>query len=186
MKPTIEFLTNIPVYDLGEIILRPIQETDYEDMFEYGSDERVTSWLSWGYKEIEEAKESIQNVFLSRPSKNIPLAHAIVVKETGKMIGTCDFHSVNFEQSKGEIGYCLHADYWGKGFMTKACKQVIRFGFEYLKLDLIEIMHHPDNIGSQIVIERSGFTRDGTIFNKYYGMEIPYYYLSKEDFETKL
>ncbi len=185
MKEKVEYLTNIPTYDLGEIILRPIKETDASDMYEYGSDKNVTKWLSWSYDKIEDAKSSVQSVFLSRPSKGIPLAHAIVHKESNKMIGTCDFHSVNFDQKSGEIGYCLNANYWGKGYMTKACQKMIEFGFDYLKLEIIEIMHHPKNVGSQKVIERTGFNRKGSKFNKMHQMEIPYYTLKKAEYKTK-
>ena len=73
------------------------------------------------------------------------------------MIGTCDYHTINWDKNEGEIGYCINHDYWGRGYMTLACKALISFGFEYLKLDKVVISHLSNNIGSQRVIEKSGF-----------------------------
>ncbi len=152
-----EVLTNLPIVDLGDIYLRAIVFEDYEDMFEYGSDVRVTKNLSWHYETLEDAKQTVPKVFLSRPKRNLPNAYALVTKDTNKMIGTCDFHTIDWEQNTGEIGYALHYDYWGKGYMTLACKALIAFGFNNLKLDTIVISHNILNIGSQKVIEKAGF-----------------------------
>lgn len=179
-QPSTDYLTNIPVMDLGEIVLRPIREDDYRDMFEYGKDDEVTKLLTWNsYKTIEDAKNSVLKFFIPRPKNGQPAAHAIVHKATNVMIGTCDFVGVNWDKEEGEIGYVLNRNYWGKGYMTKVCKAVIQFGFEYLHLQRILIRHHPDNIGSKRVIEKCGFTFTKMHFFEPYGIDIPSYEMKK-------
>ena len=47
MEPlSIKELTNLPVVDLGEIYLRPVEYEDYKDIFEYASDDEVTKTLA--------------------------------------------------------------------------------------------------------------------------------------------
>lgn len=150
-------LINLPRIDFDEIYLRAIDYNDYKDLFEYGSDERVTNSLTWKYEKLEEAEKGIQEVFLSRPSRGLPYAYAIVHKSNNKMIGTCDFHCVDWDKNQGEIGYALNYNYWGKGYMSLACNALIDFGFNNLKLDKVVISHNVKNIGSQRVIEKSGF-----------------------------
>lgn len=53
------------------------------------------------------------------------------------------------------IGYVLSEDYWGKGLMTEAVKEVIRYLFEEVKLDIITIYHYPFNVRSKRVIENA-------------------------------
>jgi ribosomal-protein-alanine N-acetyltransferase len=179
-QPDKEYLTDIPTIDLGEIVLRAIVLEDYKDMYEYGQDDEVTKLLTWNsYQKLEDAKNSVIKFFLPRPDNGQPAAHAIVHKDTNKVIGTCDFVGVNWEKEEGEIGYVLHRDYWGKGYMTKVCKAVIDFGFDYLHLTRIVIRHHPDNIGSKRVIEKCGFTYTGQYFFKPYGIDIPSYEMKK-------
>ena len=171
-----EQLTDIPNYDLGDIILRPIQFSDYKDMFAYGSDDEVTKYLSWSsFQSLDQAKTTMNKVFLSRPERNLPLAHAIVHKKTNKMIGTCDFPSVDWEKKVATLGYCLSRDYWGLGYMTKAVKQIISFAFDYLGIDKIRVQHHPKNMGSKNVILKTGFTYVEEIYNSSLAMVLPTY-----------
>ena len=180
-------LKNIPIYDLGDIVLRPIVLNDYHDMFEYGSDTEVTKYLLWStYTKIDDALFSVNEFFLKRPSKGLPQAHAIIDKKNNKMIGTCDFAGYHPEESRGEIGYVLSKDYWGRGIMTKVCKKVIEFGFDYLDLDLITIRHHKLNIGSKMVVQRCGFKYIKEVYNKRFDSFIPYYELQRRDYEKSL
>ncbi len=185
-KPNIDKLTNIPTYDLGEIYLRAVVYEDYKDMYDYGSDDLVTKTLFWdSYKTVEEAKNAVKEVFLSRPSKGVPSAYAVVHKETNKMLGTCDIFFVDWEREIAEIGYCLNRNYWGRGYMTKACKAVLDFGFNYLGLNKIVIRHHLGNIGSKRVIEKSGFIYKEDVYLEKLDTYFPTYALSKEEYKNK-
>lgn len=188
MKPlTKEKLTNIPIIDMGDLLLRPVQENDYHDVYDYAKDDEVTHFLSWdSYLSIDQAKASVQNVFLSRPSNGVPSAYAIFHKHDHKMIGTCDVFSVKWDDARGEIGYVMHKDYWNRGYMSRVLKEVIAFAFEYLHLEYLDIRHHPDNVGSRRVIEKNGFTYVGDTFFKHYDMDIPSYKMTKEDYLNTL
>lgn len=59
VKLSEEKLTNIPVVDLGEILLRAVISEDYNDMYKYGSDDEVTKYLVWNtYNSINDAINS--------------------------------------------------------------------------------------------------------------------------------
>jgi len=178
---TIIELTNIPIYDLGDLLLRPINASDDHDMYEYGSDEEVTKMLSWNaYKEPLEAKEAIEKLFLTRPAKGLPMAHAIVDKASNKMIGTCDFPPINWEEKVATLGYCLNRNYWNKGYMTRVVKALIPFAFDYLQLNSVKVQHYKENIGSKRVIIKSGFTYIGDEYNKSTNMTMPTYLLKRK------
>lgn len=180
---SIEKLTRLPNIDLGDIYLRAIEFEDYKDMYEYGSDDLVTKTLVWNtYRNIDDAKDSIEKVFLSRPDRGLPLAYAIIHKEDKKMIGTCDFHSVNWDSLTGEIGYVLNRRYWGQGYMSLVCGELIKFGFEYLGLNKIEIGHEINNVGSRRVIEKNGFKLIKTEYHERLKMHGKFYEITKEDY----
>ena len=65
----------------------------------------------------------------------------------------------------GEIGYLLLTEYWSKGIMTEAAKQICRIAFE--KLDIIRItgVYYEPNIASKRVLEKTGFKHEGTKIN---------------------
>lgn len=183
-KFNVSLLEEIEEIDLGDLLLRKIELSDYEDVYDYGKIPEVTEYLVWNYyTKLEDAKESIQNIFLPRPSKGIPAAYAIVVKEINKMIGTCDFHSVDFSKLTGEIGYVLHPEFWGKGYMTRVCKALMDFGYDYLGLKTITIGHDINNTGSRRVIEKCGFRFVKEEYHEGLRMHGRFYELSKEEYE---
>ncbi|MBP2111182.1 GNAT family protein [Paenibacillus silagei] len=59
------------------------------------------------------------------------------------------------------IGYSLDKDYNGKGYMTEAVQQVVRYAFEELKFHRITGEASPDNPGSIRVLENAGFHKEG-------------------------
>ena len=80
------------------------------------------------------------------------------------MIGSLGIEKYNEENNPElaelqgrEIGYVLSRDYWGRGLMPEAVKEVIRWLFETVKLDFIMIGHFDWNSQSRRVIEKCGF-----------------------------
>ncbi|KAL3507931.1 hypothetical protein ACH5RR_033313 [Cinchona calisaya] len=69
---------------------------------------------------------------------------------------------------RGEIGYVLASGYWGKGIATKAVKLVAStIIVECPHLERLEALVDVENIGSQKVSEKVGFSRDG-VLRKYW------------------
>lgn len=101
---------------MHKIRLRPVKIEDAKDLFEYGSNEQVTKYLSWGpYKSINEAILSIENIFLKDPQKLIK--YAIESRTNNKMIGTISI--VKMFDKKIFIGYVLNHKFQNQGIMSK-------------------------------------------------------------------
>jgi ribosomal-protein-alanine N-acetyltransferase len=184
IQPSLEYLKDLPIKDLGDIVLRPVLYEDYKDIYKYGSDEKVTRTLMWDtFKDLSEAIYSVKNVFLNRPEKGVPSAYAIVFKENSQMIGTCDIFKINWDTLVGEIGYVLNRDYWGRGYMTLTCKALLELGFNYLKLNKINIGHMIGNTGSRRVIEKCGFKYIKNKVHPKSKIEVKEYEMTKEDYQ---
>lgn len=71
-------------------------------------------------------------------------------------------------EKTAELGYWLAEDHWGKGVMTEAVRQICREAFE--RFDILRIYAEPfaDNLGSRRVLEKAGFTCEGTMRNGVY------------------
>ncbi len=145
-------LESVPTIDCGDFILREFRYEDYNDLYEYGKDEETVKYVIWGpYAKIDDAIWSLENKFLNRLENGLPNGFAIVWKENNKMIGTCDTPVWYEDTNYVEIGYIINKDYWGRGIVTKACNEVIKYSFNVLKVDGITICHLPENIGSKRV-----------------------------------
>ena len=76
---------------------------------------------------------------------------------TDKVIGSVDFNHQH-EDDVLEIGYTLHPDYWGRGYVPEAARALIDLAFKELDLHKIELSCFGYNLQSQRVAEKLGLT----------------------------
>lgn len=71
-------------------------------------------------------------------------------------------------EKSAELGYWLAEAYWRKGIMSRAVQTICKEAFE--TFDIVRIFAEPfaDNAGSRGVLEKSGFTYEGTMRNGVY------------------
>ncbi|GIL13406.1 MAG: GNAT family N-acetyltransferase [Chloroflexota bacterium] len=86
----------------------------------------------------------------------------ITLKGQDAVIGTCGFHFWKPAYRRVDIGYDLQPPYWGQGYITEACRCLVRWCFENLNLHRVQADCTAGNIGSERVLEKLGFTLEGT------------------------
>lgn len=94
--------------------------------------------------------------------KNETFAFAIIVDE--KAVGSIGvFRQGNIHRQTAELGYYIAEEYWGKGIMTDAVKQICEYVFG--NSDIIRIYAEPFayNVASCRVLEKAGFQYEGTL-----------------------
>ena len=115
--------------------------------------------LPYPYTE-QDGKEFISAMLAA--NENDTFAFAITVN--GKVIGSIGaFRQTNIHNKTAELGYYIAEEYWGKGIMTEAVKQLCDHVFSHT--DIIRIYAEPFayNIGSCRVLEKAGFQYEGTL-----------------------
>lgn len=91
---------------------------------------------------------------------------AFAVTADSKVVGRIGvFRQENIHRQTGELGYYIAEEYWGKGIMTEAVKQICAYVFD--KSDMIRIYAEPFayNAASCRVLEKAGFQYEGTLRN---------------------
>jgi ribosomal-protein-alanine N-acetyltransferase len=61
----------------------------------------------------------------------------------------------------GTLGYWMGAPYAGRGYMTRAVRAIVGFGFGTLRLHRIEAACLPHNSVSKSLLEKAGFRHEG-------------------------
>ncbi|ASC90706.1 GNAT family N-acetyltransferase [Alcaligenes faecalis] len=149
------------------LILRPWQDTDAKDLYEYAKDERVGPIAGWPvHTSVEESAEIIRTVF------NMPEVYAVEHKSNGRAVGCIGIligKNSNFEigEEEGEIAYWIGVPYWGQGLIPEAMREVMRHAFETLKLKALWCGYFANNAQSQIAQSKCGFRHHHTEENKY-------------------
>lgn len=89
---------------------------------------------------------------------------AFAITADGRVVGSIGvFRQGNIHRRTAELGYYLAEEYWGKGIMTEAVRQVCEYVFE--KSDILRIYAEPFayNTASCRVLEKAGFQYEGTL-----------------------
>lgn len=98
---------------------------------------------------------------------------ALILKESGEMIGDCGLMPVEGKGPEIELTYDIALVHWGKGYATESSIECLRYGLEEMKLKRIIAITFPDHIASMRVMEKAGMSR---IQNKcYYNQEMAVY-----------
>lgn len=142
------------------ISLKTLTIKDLNDFMEWASSEEVTKWLLWN----QYTSRADAEVFFREVVEQHPWFKAICLGD--KVIG-----SVTLDQRKGahsctaELGYVIARKYWGKGLGTRAVHLAIQHAFKDLEIKRIEAYVDPTNIGSQRILEKNGFIKEGLLKN---------------------
>ena len=59
------------------------------------------------------------------------------------------------------LGYALHLDHWGNGYMSDAVDALMHYLFQRYQIEKISAYANLDNIGSQRVLKKCGFQNVG-------------------------
>ncbi len=88
---------------------------------------------------------------------------AVIEKESGECIGQIAFFLVNENNNFAEIEYCIGSAFQCRGYATEATRALLKYGFDEMNLHKIQISHRPSNTASQKVIQKCGFTYEGSL-----------------------
>lgn len=145
------------------LCLRKMTEADAPRLFNIWSNPDVTKFMNIEtFSSEEQAKEMIH--FLHElAAQNKAIRYTIIENSTNQIIGSCGFNTLDFENSKAEIGYELDRPFWGNGYGREAISCLINEAFNHLNLMRIEAEVEPENLNSIKLLKKSGFIFEGTL-----------------------
>lgn len=154
---------DLPVLRTQRLILRTASEQDVDDLFEAASDPEVARYTSWEPHTSPEVSRAVIGRWLQRYREGQVAPWAMEVAAEGKFIGACGFLSWSISPARAEIGYAISRHYWNQGLVTEAVREVLRFGFEAMRLNRIQATCEPGNTASARVLGKVGMSYEGTL-----------------------
>ncbi|KAL1355521.1 hypothetical protein AAHE18_05G119600 [Arachis hypogaea] len=136
--------------DLAQISLRPLQLSDVDDLMVWTADEKVTKFCTWKtYSSKDQGIDFIQN-------------------------GACEFlwgraiclndHAIGFISMTSSSASDKLREKSSRGIMTFVVKQVKKVALrEFSHLERLEALVDAENVGSQRVLEKAGFQKEGVL-----------------------
>ena len=139
--------------------IRPWRMSDAMDLAAALSDPAILNNLRDGlpYPYTEKDAEDYITAMLCA-DKSAVFAYAICLED--RAVGSIGaFRQSNIHFRTAELGYYLAREYWGRGIVTEAVRQLCERVFA--QTDILRIYAEPfsDNVGSRRVLEKAGFVR---------------------------
>lgn len=144
--------------ETDRLLLRDWQLGEEADMLEFYSDTAI--WPRAGGRVLSDISQCRQCILDYTAAQE---TWAVVLKELQKPIGSIFLEDIGRHSGYRELEFVLSGPYHNRGYMTEAVLRVLQHAFETLKLEVVAVCHYPDNAASRRVIEKCGFTYEGTL-----------------------
>jgi [ribosomal protein S5]-alanine N-acetyltransferase len=153
----------VPTLETPRLILRQLTLDDAPDYFEFSSDPEVTRFIMRPtHDSIEMTRQRLEEV-LAPEFLAVHKQWGMVLKDGGKLIGTCGLFVESKNDKRAGMGYTLNRAYWSRGYTTEAVRAMIDYGFEQEEYNRLEAMCFLDNFGSARVMEKAGMSYEGIL-----------------------
>lgn len=156
------FFMDTPTIETDRMILRKIGPRDEEDIFAYASDRETTEYVIWNtHQTIADSRAYIQFT-LDRYAKDEAADWGMVLKASGRLIGTISLFAKDFISRRAEMGFVIGRPYWGQGLTPEAGASLLKLAFEEMQLHRVECRHFAPNKKSGRVMQKLNMTYEGT------------------------
>ncbi len=132
---------------------------DLTDLFEYLSDPQVVAYEPYQPMSLNEVRENLE----WRIGTDEMLA--VELTDVHKMIGNVYVGHRDFDSL--EIGYVFNKSYWGNGYASEACKNIVALAFAS-GIHRIYAECDPGNERSWKLLESLGFRREAHLRKNVY------------------
>ncbi|WP_212001812.1 GNAT family N-acetyltransferase [Chitinophaga sp. HK235] len=171
-----------PTLGNENLLLIPLQESDFEALYETASDEKI--WEQHPNKDRWK-REEFQRFFEGAIKSGG--AFKIIDKKTGAVAGSTRFYDYNPSDNSIMIGYTFYATrYWGKGLNPVVKHLMLDYIFQYV--DSVYFHVGASNVRSQIAMTRLGARKVREEDVAYYGEATRHnfvYQITKEEYTEK-
>jgi RimJ/RimL family protein N-acetyltransferase len=152
----------------ASVLLRSYDDNDASDLFNAVDESRdyLSEWIGFpdGHRTLDQTRDWIvrqKAKWLLR--EDMPAG--IWQIASGHFLGDCRLYPQSWEARSFSLSYWLRKSAAGHGFMTEAVNLWVKFAFETLKANRIEIRCDARNERSAGVARRLNFTLEGQLRN---------------------
>ena len=143
------------IIETERLFLREMMESDFDALYEVLADSDIMEHYPYTFDEARVRNWISRN--MERYQKDGFGLWALVLKETGEMIGDCGITMQNIHgQMLPEVGYHIRADHQRKGYATEAAAACIRYAFEKHNFPTVYSYMKYTNIPSQKTAMKNG------------------------------
>ena len=171
------------------LILRRLTLDDVDAMFDnWASSGNVTRFMTWSAHKNKDITKMVLTDWVNSYEKLDYYQWGIVLKDSLTLIGAISIVNINEEDKSVEVGYCIGEKWWHQGITSEALKELIRFFFDEVNVDIIKARHDINNPNSGKVMLKCNMKFDciSKDMIRNYSNEpcnIANYYITRKDYK---
>lgn len=150
--------------ETARTVLVPIERPDAAELWDAIEESRwhLERWLPWvPFNNTPEACERYADACEKDWDGGRAVRLALRDKESRALLGVVGLDACVHLHKSCELGYWLRRDATGRGLMTEAAAEAVKFAFERMNVHRIRCAAATDNYPSLRVIQRLGFRFEG-------------------------
>ena len=152
-----------PVIHTRRLLLRPLKMQDARDFHAYAKDPQVAEYVLWDpHTGLGQTRSILRGLMADSKLASLH-TKAIVLKESGRMVGTIGLVARDWDNQAAEVGFSLAAAQWGQGLMTEALTAYLRHIFHQPGINRVEAQHDVYNPASGAVMRKAGMEEEGVL-----------------------
>lgn len=152
-----------PFLTTPRLTLRPLALRDTDAMFTMLSDDETMRFWDWPAFRDREVVNDVVAAQLRDVDAGTAMYWAVALTLDGPAIGSCDLSDIDRHHKRAEVGFLFSRAYWGNGYAREAMQAIVDFATEDLRIARLWARFHTGNAASQRLLERLGFSREGTL-----------------------
>ena len=147
------------------LFILPLTEVHIPSLYEaIGSDPEIYRWLPFSTPQNLEEFSKVLEGFIRDSAAGIRVAHAVILKEGNRPIGTTSFLDLNPTHNSIEIGSTFYSkDFWRSFVNTEAKFLMLSEAFEVRGVERVTLKTDSLNQRSRNAIERIGAKFEGIL-----------------------
>ena len=150
--------------ETSRLILREYTEDDSTAVLAYQGDPRYLRYYPWETRTLEDAQRFLRQFIdwqSESPRRRFQLA--VLLRETGALIGSCGVRHKPGDETEADIGFELSPEHWGCGYATEAATAMAEFAFRELGVRRLSSWCIAENAASARVLEKLGMSLEGRL-----------------------
>jgi len=138
------------------LVLRPMTSADVDEIHAYQSREDVCRYLPFAPRTHAEVAAKVEQFATALTLGGDGDYWQLAVEREGRVIGDLYFALKSTASAGGEIGWTLHPDHFGRGYMTEAASALLAIVFGEIGLHRVQAVLDPRNTASAALCRRLG------------------------------
>ena len=145
-----------------KVRIRPLEQEDWKDLFNWSHNpDSLGEFISSSLQSFKEFSQNLENVVFAQHHSTVLIIERL---DDQTKVGQISFWPSREGDYGITIGYGLgEADQRSRGFMTEAVELLVNYLFSSRNIERVAADAGVENFGSQKVLERNGFKREGIL-----------------------